>query len=89
MAQSIYQCHSGSRDITVCVSWYHSLVSMSVRPTQFDPDPVSLLFPTPPSLVVCACQFVLSVQSPDSLVCWWNFGYFSRSLLFVPCEVYL
>ena len=32
---------------SVRVSWYHSLVSMSVRPTQFDPDPVSLLFPTP------------------------------------------
>lgn len=27
---------------SVCVSWYHSLVSMSVRPTHFDPDPVSL-----------------------------------------------
>lgn len=32
---------------SVCVSWYHSLVSVPVRPTQFDPDPVSLLFPTP------------------------------------------
>lgn len=27
---------------SVCVSWYHSSVSMSVRPTHFDPDPVSL-----------------------------------------------
>lgn len=42
---------------SVCVSWYHSLVSMSVRPTQFDPDPVSPLFPTPLSLVVSVyCQ---------------------------------
>lgn len=49
---------------SVCVSWYHSLVSMSVRPTQFDPDPVSLLFPTPLSLVVCVCQCVLSAQTP-------------------------
>lgn len=55
---------------SVCVSWYHSLVSMSVRPTQFDPDPVSLLFPTPLSLVVCVfarmcvCQCVLSARTP-------------------------
>lgn len=49
---------------SVCVSWYHSLVSMSVRPTQFDPDPVSLLFPTPLSLAVCVCQCVLSAQTP-------------------------
>lgn len=51
---------------SVCVSWYHSLVSMSVRPTQFDPDPVSPLFPTPLSLnaCVCVCQCVLSAQTP-------------------------
>lgn len=49
---------------SVCVSWYHSLVSVSVRPTQSDPDPVSLLFPTPLSLVVCVCQCVLSAQTP-------------------------
>lgn len=50
---------------SVCVSWYHSLVSMSVRPTQFDPDPVSLLFPTPLSLVVrMVHQCVLSAQTP-------------------------
>lgn len=49
---------------SVCVSWYHSLVSMSVRPTQFDPDPVSPPFPTPLSLTVSVCQCVLSVQTP-------------------------
>lgn len=49
---------------SVCVSWYHSLVSMSVRPTQFDPDPVSPLFPTPLSHTVGVCQCVLSVQTP-------------------------
>lgn len=47
-----------------CVSWYNSLVSVSVRPTQFDPDPVSLLFLTPLSFVDCVCQCVLSAQTP-------------------------
>lgn len=42
---------------SVCVSWYPSAVSVSVRPTQFDPDPVSLLFPTPlPLSVGVYCQ---------------------------------
>lgn len=36
---------------SVRVSWYRSLVSVSVRPTQVDPDPVSTPFPTPRSLV--------------------------------------
>lgn len=38
---------------SVRVSWYRSPVSLSVRPTQFDPDPVSPAFPTPLSVVVC------------------------------------
>lgn len=44
---------------SACVSWYHSLVSVSVRPTQFNPDPVSLPFPTPLS---CVCIVSLNPQ---------------------------
>lgn len=51
---------------SVCVSWYHSLVSVSVRPTQFDPDPVSLLFPTPLS---CVC-----IVSPNPQIPWYVGG---------------
>lgn len=71
LLSSIYQCHSGSHGITVCVSWYHSLVSMAVRPTHFDPDPVSLPFPTPLPLVVWA---LVCIVSPNPQIPWYVGG---------------
>lgn len=52
---------------SVCVSWYRSLISMSVRPTEFNPD--SSLSHSPHlylSCFVCVCvrESVLSAQSP-------------------------
>lgn len=59
---AIYQCHSGSRDSAARVSCYHSPVSMPVGSAQFDPDPVSLPFPTPPPARVC--QYLTEAQNP-------------------------
>lgn len=51
---------------SVRVSWYHSLVSVSVRHTLVDPDPVSLLFPTP---LPCMC-----IVSPNPEIPWYVGG---------------
>lgn len=56
---------------SVCVSWYQSLVSMSVRPTHFDPDPVSPPFPTPLSAVVSA---LVCIVSPNPQIPWYGGG---------------
>lgn len=56
---------------SVCVSWYRSLVSMSVRPTHFDPDPVSLPFPTPLSLIVWV---LVCIVSPNPQIPWYVGG---------------
>lgn len=56
---------------SVCVSWYHSLVSLSVRPTHFDPDPVSPPFPTPLSPVVLA---LVCIVSPNPQIPWYGGG---------------
>lgn len=56
---------------SVCVSWYQSSVSMSVRPTHFDPDPVSPPFPTPLSPVVSA---LVCIVSPNPQIPWYGGG---------------
>lgn len=43
------------------------------------------------SVCVCVCvsMCIVSTNPQIPLACWWNLDYFSRSLLFVPCEVCL